>query len=102
VAAVNPSDVKAATGLMAYAVFPRTPGRDYAGIVIDGPRQWTPLDHGCERSRIVSLREQTHAARLDGNRRIINFFGGWYHGCSRFPGGFLGGFRTRFDARRPR
>jgi NADPH2:quinone reductase len=36
-AAVNPSDVKAATGLMSYAVFPRTPGRDYAGIVIDGP-----------------------------------------------------------------
>src|ERR1700676_4627906 len=36
-AAVNPSDVKAATGSMAYAVFPRTPGRDYAGVVIDGP-----------------------------------------------------------------
>src|ERR1700729_347718 len=35
-AAVNPSDVKAATGLMPYAVFPRTPGRDFAGIVIDG------------------------------------------------------------------
>jgi NADPH:quinone reductase len=35
-AAVNPSDVKAATGLMPYAVFPRTPGRDYAGVVIDG------------------------------------------------------------------
>jgi NADPH:quinone reductase-like Zn-dependent oxidoreductase len=29
--------VKAATGLMPYAVFPRTPGRDYAGVVIDGP-----------------------------------------------------------------
>ncbi len=27
-AAVNPSDVKAATGLMPYAVFPRTSGRD--------------------------------------------------------------------------
>ena len=27
-AGVNPSDVKAATGLMPYAVFPRTPGRD--------------------------------------------------------------------------
>jgi NADPH2:quinone reductase len=39
-AAVNPSDVKAATGLMAYAVFPRTPGRDYAGVVIDGPTDW--------------------------------------------------------------
>jgi NADPH:quinone reductase len=36
-AAVNPSDVKAATGLMSYAAFPRTPGRDYAGVVIDGP-----------------------------------------------------------------
>src|SRR5260370_3291079 len=39
-AAVNPSDVKAATGLMAYAVFPRTPGRDYAGVVVDGPAGW--------------------------------------------------------------
>src|SRR3954452_11034094 len=39
-AAVNPSDVKAATGLMPYAVFPRTPGRDYAGVVIDGPAAW--------------------------------------------------------------
>jgi NADPH:quinone reductase-like Zn-dependent oxidoreductase len=36
-AAVNPSDVKAATGLMPYAVFPRTPGRDYAGVIVDGP-----------------------------------------------------------------
>jgi NADPH:quinone reductase len=36
-AAVNPSDVKAATGLMSYAVFPRTPGRDYAGVIVDGP-----------------------------------------------------------------
>src|SRR4030088_1126742 len=36
-AAVNPSDVKASTGLMPYALFPRTPGRDYAGVVIDGP-----------------------------------------------------------------
>jgi NADPH2:quinone reductase len=36
-AAVNPSDVKAAIGLMPYAVFPRTPGRDFAGIVLEGP-----------------------------------------------------------------
>ena len=38
-AAVNPSDVKAAIGMMPYAVFPRTPGRDYAGVVIDGPAE---------------------------------------------------------------
>lgn len=36
-AAVNPSDVKAAIGMMPYAVFPRTPGRDFAGVVVDGP-----------------------------------------------------------------
>jgi NADPH2:quinone reductase len=36
-AAVNPSDAKAATGLMPYAVFPRTPGRDFAGKVVAGP-----------------------------------------------------------------
>ena len=39
-AGVNPSDVKAATGLMPYAVFPRTPGRDFAGVVVDGPSEW--------------------------------------------------------------
>src|ERR1700751_1768519 len=39
-AGVNPSDVKAATGLMPYAAFPRTPGRDFSGRVIDGPREW--------------------------------------------------------------
>ncbi|MFG1206668.1 zinc-binding alcohol dehydrogenase family protein [Xanthobacter flavus] len=36
-AAVNPSDAKAATGLMPYAVFPRTPGRDFSGTVVAGP-----------------------------------------------------------------
>ncbi len=35
-AAINPSDAKAAIGMMPYAVFPRTPGRDFAGTVIDG------------------------------------------------------------------
>jgi NADPH:quinone reductase-like Zn-dependent oxidoreductase len=39
-AGVNPSDVKAALGLMPQAVWPRTPGRDYAGIVVDGPAAW--------------------------------------------------------------
>jgi NADPH:quinone reductase len=36
-AAVNPSDVKATLGIMPQAVFPRTPGRDFAGVVVDGP-----------------------------------------------------------------
>jgi NADPH2:quinone reductase len=36
-AGVNPSDVKATLGHMPHAVWPRTPGRDYAGIVREGP-----------------------------------------------------------------
>lgn len=36
-AGVNPSDVKAALGAMPQAAFPRTPGRDFSGVVVDGP-----------------------------------------------------------------
>jgi NADPH2:quinone reductase len=36
-AGVNMSDVKAALGAMPHAVWPRTPGRDWSGIVIEGP-----------------------------------------------------------------
>ena len=36
-AGVNPSDVKAALGAMPHAIWPRTPGRDWAGVVVDGP-----------------------------------------------------------------
>ena len=39
-AAVNPSDVKAALGSMPQARWPRTPGRDFAGTVVDGPTAW--------------------------------------------------------------
>ena len=35
-AAVNPSDVKATLGIMPHAVFPRTPGRDFAGVIVAG------------------------------------------------------------------
>lgn len=38
-AGVNPSDVKAALGAMPHAVWPRVPGRDFAGVVADGPKQ---------------------------------------------------------------
>jgi NADPH:quinone reductase len=38
-AGVNPSDVKALLGAMPHAVWPRTPGRDYAGIVRQGPAE---------------------------------------------------------------
>ncbi len=36
---VNPSDVKALLGKMPYLVWPRTPGRDFAGTVVEGPSE---------------------------------------------------------------
>jgi NADPH:quinone reductase-like Zn-dependent oxidoreductase len=63
-AAVNPSDVKAATGLMPYAAFPRTPGRDYAGVIVDGPS----ASVGCEvfgsSGDLGIRRDGTHASHL--------------------------------------
>jgi NADPH:quinone reductase len=63
-AAVNPSDVKAATGLMAYAIFPRTPGRDYAGIVIDGPAGTIGREVFGSSGDLGIRRDGTHATHL--------------------------------------
>jgi len=63
-AAVNPSDVKAATGLMAYAVFPRTPGRDYAGVVIDGPPGTIGREMFGSSGDLGIRRDGTHASHL--------------------------------------
>jgi NADPH2:quinone reductase len=63
-AAVNPSDVKAATGLMPYAVFPRTPGRDYAGVVIEGPAEWVGREVFGSSGDLGIRRDGTHATHL--------------------------------------
>jgi len=39
-ASVNPSDVKNVAGGMNWTVLPRTPGRDFAGVVVSGPSEW--------------------------------------------------------------
>ena len=39
-ASINPSDVKNVQGLMEQTTLPRTPGRDFAGIVEAGPATW--------------------------------------------------------------
>src|SRR5688572_12703923 len=63
-AAVNPSDVKAATGLMPYAVFPRTSGRDYAGVVVDGPSEWTGREVFGSSGDLGIRRDGTHATHV--------------------------------------
>ena len=61
-AAVNPSDVKAAMGLMPYAVFPRTSGRDFAGTVIAGPDVGTEVFGSS--GDLGIRRDGTHATHL--------------------------------------
>lgn len=63
-AAVNPSDVKAATGMMPYAIFPRTPGRDYAGVVVGGPPDIIGHEVFGSSGDLGIRRDGTHATHL--------------------------------------
>lgn len=36
---VNPSDIKNVLGLFPYTTTPRIPGRDFAGVIVEGPEQ---------------------------------------------------------------
>ncbi len=63
-AAVNPSDVKAAIGMMPYAVFPRTPGRDFAGRVVEGPASLIGRDVFGSSGDLGIRRDGAHATHL--------------------------------------
>jgi NADPH:quinone reductase-like Zn-dependent oxidoreductase len=63
-AAVNPSDVKAALGLMPQAAWPRTPGRDFAGLVVDGPGEWIGREVYGSGGDIGITRDGSHARFL--------------------------------------
>src|SRR3954468_15235989 len=63
-AGVNPSDVKAATGVMPYAVFPRTPGRDFAGVVVEGPGEWIGREVFGSSGDLGIRRDGSHATHL--------------------------------------
>ena len=63
-AAVNPSDVKAALGAMPHAVWPRTPGRDWSGIVRDGPADMVGRSVFGSGGDLGITRDGSHATRL--------------------------------------
>jgi NADPH:quinone reductase-like Zn-dependent oxidoreductase len=63
-AGVNPSDVKAALGLMPQAVWPRSPGRDFSGTVVDGPDAWRGKAVWGSGGNLGITRDGTHAAWL--------------------------------------
>jgi len=63
-AGINMSDVKAALGAMPYAVWPRTPGRDYAGIVVAGPSSLVGKESGAAAANSASRRTARWPAYL--------------------------------------
>ena len=63
-AAVNPSDVKATLGLMPKAVWPRTPGRDFAGTVVAGPSAWIGREVYGSGGDVGITRDGSHARYL--------------------------------------
>lgn len=63
-AGVNPSDVKATLGAMPHAVWPRTPGRDWAGVVVDGPADLIGEEAWGSGGELGIRRDGTHASHL--------------------------------------
>ena len=63
-AGVNPSDVKAMLGAMPQAVFPRTPGRDFAGIVVEGPAGTVGREVWGSSGELGIKRDGSHATHL--------------------------------------
>jgi NADPH:quinone reductase len=63
-AGINPSDGKAMLGAMPSAVFPRTPGRDYAGVVVAGPRDVLGAEVWGSGGDVGISRNGSHAERL--------------------------------------
>lgn len=64
-AAVNPSDAKASLGMMPQAAWPRTPGRDFAGTVVEGPAEWVGQDVYGSGGDLGITRDGSHGAYLE-------------------------------------
>lgn len=63
-AGVNPSDVRATMGVMPQAVFPRTPGREWAGLVLEGPPELIGREVFGAGGDLGITRDGSHASRL--------------------------------------
>jgi NADPH:quinone reductase-like Zn-dependent oxidoreductase len=63
-AALNPSDVKNVLGRFAYTTLPRTPGRDFAGVVVDGPAELIGREVWGSGRELGFTRDGSHAEYL--------------------------------------
>src|SRR5262249_48167686 len=60
-ASINPSDVKNVQGHMEGTTLPRTPGRDFAGVVVNGPPELTGKEVFGTGGDIGFTRDGSHA-----------------------------------------
>jgi NADPH:quinone reductase len=63
-AAVNPSDVKNVQGGFPQTTLPRTPGRDFAGVVEEGPPEWVGREVFGAGGGLGFTRDGSHAEYL--------------------------------------
>jgi NADPH2:quinone reductase len=63
-ASINPSDVKNLAGAMTQTTLPRIPGRDYAGVVEQGPAEWIGAEVWGTGGDVGFTRDGTHAERI--------------------------------------
>jgi NADPH:quinone reductase-like Zn-dependent oxidoreductase len=63
-AGVNRSDVSATLGRMPQALWPRTPGRDWAGVVVQGPTELVGREVFGAGGDLGITRDGTHASHL--------------------------------------
>jgi NADPH:quinone reductase len=60
-ASINPSDVKNVSGHFDHTVPPRIPGRDFSGVVVEGPSEWIGKDVWGTGGDVGFTRDGTHA-----------------------------------------
>jgi NADPH:quinone reductase-like Zn-dependent oxidoreductase len=61
---VNPSDIKNILGRIEGTTLPRTPGRDFAGVVVDGPKEMIGIEVWGTGGDIGFTRDGAHAEYL--------------------------------------
>ena len=61
---VNPSDLKNVAGQFKQTTLPRVPGRDFAGIVVDGPGEWVGAEVWGTGGDVGFTRDGPHAEKL--------------------------------------
>jgi NADPH2:quinone reductase len=71
-AAVNRSDVLNARGAFALTTLPRIPGRDFAGVVVEGPRELVGTEvWGTGGGELGFIRDGSHARYLAVSRNAV-------------------------------